>query len=243
MITLSEGYRACGSLSWCTLPDGLCLRDENQGCDPVTWASVGTSFPLGLTLPPAPEGRKRFVFCLKDMGLCQVQPSPKTLATISQLPDQNGEGREWGIHSGKGAGVIVFSASSLCSVIWRQAEIAEPRRLTTVYSVSEGRGRGHAAVFTSSPTSCGWSLHAEIQWLHQTPLTHILSCLIGKAIKPESSRAPWLSMIYFDFSVSSHVTSARRLNAFYQYIPADFCNIFSRIKCDLTNWAQYYSSL
>lgn len=73
----------------------------------ILWhgASVGTSFPLGLTLPSAPEGRERFVFCLKDVVLCQVQPSPETSATISWLPDQDGEGREWwwwGIHSGMG---------------------------------------------------------------------------------------------------------------------------------------------
>lgn len=60
----------------------------------MTGASVGTSFPLGLT---APEGRERFVFCLKDVGLCQVQPRD---ITIRWLPDQDGEGRGWGIHSG-----------------------------------------------------------------------------------------------------------------------------------------------
>lgn len=88
---------------------------------------------------------------------------------------------------------------ALCPVIWRQAEIAEPRRSTTVYSASEGRGRGHVTVFTSSLTSCGWSSLAGIQWLHQTLLTHILSCLIGKAIKHESSRAPRLCMTYSEF--------------------------------------------
>lgn len=68
----------------------------------MTRASAGTSFPLGLTLHSAPEGRKQFVFCLKDMGLSQVQPSPENSAAISQLPDQNGEGGEWGIHSRMG---------------------------------------------------------------------------------------------------------------------------------------------
>lgn len=171
----------------------------------MTQASVGTSFPLGLTLPSAPEGRERFVFCSRDAVLCQVQPSPDTSTTISWLPDQQWGGQRLGggVHSGTGAGVIVLSASSLFPVIWRQAEIAEPRRSTTVYSVSEGRGRGHATVFTSSLTSCGWSPLAGIQWLHQTLLTHILSCLIGKAIKHESSRAPRPCVIYSEFSVSS----------------------------------------
>lgn len=68
----------------------------------MTRASVGTSFPLGLTLPQAPEGRERFVFSLKDMGLCQVQPSPETSTAISWLPGLDWEGREWGIHSGMG---------------------------------------------------------------------------------------------------------------------------------------------
>lgn len=66
----------------------------------MTRASVGTSFPLGLTSLSAPEGREWFV--LKDMGLCQVQPSPETTTTISWLPGQDGEGQEWGIHSGTG---------------------------------------------------------------------------------------------------------------------------------------------
>lgn len=44
-----------------------------------------------------------------------------------------------------------------------------------------------------------------IQWLHQTLLTPILSCPIGKAIKPESSRAPRLCMMYFGFSGSSRI--------------------------------------
>lgn len=142
------------------------------------------------------------------VGLCQVQPCPETSATINWLPGQEREGRDWGIHNGTGVGVgvIVLSASSLCPVIWRQAEIAEPCRSTTVYSASEGSGRGHVTVFTSSLTSCGWSPLAGIQWLHQTLLTHILSCLIGKAIKHESSRAPRLCMIYFEFSVSSQIT-------------------------------------
>lgn len=73
--------------------------------------------------------------------------------------------------------------ASLRLEIWWQAEIAWPCRLATVYSASKGRGRGHVTVFTSSLTSCGWSPLAGIQWLHQTLLTPILSCPIGKAIK------------------------------------------------------------
>lgn len=107
-------------------------------------------------------------------------------------------------------GVLVTLCSphqaSLYLVIWRQAEIAWPHSSATVYSMSLGRGRGHETVFTSSLTSCGWSPFAEIQWLHQTLLTHRLPCLIGKAIKHESSRAPRLRMMYFEFSGSSQIT-------------------------------------
>lgn len=74
----------------------------------MTWASVGTSFPLGLAIPPAPEGREWFVFCMKDVGLCKVQPSPETWTTICWLNGQDNEGREWG----GSAYVIVLSTSS-----------------------------------------------------------------------------------------------------------------------------------
>jgi len=70
----------------------------------VTGASVDTSFPLGLPSPSAPKGREQSVFCLKEVGLCQVHPSPETSTTISWLPDQDGEGRGWGILSGAEAG-------------------------------------------------------------------------------------------------------------------------------------------
>lgn len=36
---------------------------KNRGRQPVTWASVGTSFPLAFGFFPTPDGREQFVFC------------------------------------------------------------------------------------------------------------------------------------------------------------------------------------
>lgn len=141
------------------------------------------------------------------MGLGQVQPSPERHPLLfAGFLAGTGRAESGGFTVGVGWCDCPPRLKPLPLVIWRQAEIAEPRRSTTVYSASEGRGRGHVTVFTSSLTSCGWSSLAGIQWLHQTLLTHILSCLIGKAIKHESSRAPRLCMIYLELSVSSQIT-------------------------------------
>lgn len=130
--------------------------------------------------------------------------SLQTLTTISWLPEQAGECTNcvWG---GPAVGPTVLWASSSWPVICRQAEIAKPRCWTTVYSLSEGRGRGHATVFTSTPTLCGWSLSLCWNTMAAPDTAHSHTVLPHwKSYKTRVIRAPRLRMIYF--SVSSQVT-------------------------------------
>lgn len=106
---------------------------------------------------------------LKDVVLCQVRPSLLTLITISWLPERDREGREWGIHS---------KTRGLCPIIWRQAEIAEPCHLTTVYSMREANVAVqqyllHHWLHVGGPPPPRWNTIAEPDTAHShTVLPH-----------------------------------------------------------------------
>lgn len=166
---------------------------KNQGRQPVAWASVGTSFPLASRFRlfffffPAPKGREQFVYCTTVVGLFQVQPQLRDEGYYLQVR----AARSWGgLHSQWDVSPGVIVRSSVCPMIWRQAEIAWDCLWATVCFASEEKGgRGCAGFMWVVPPNL-----TGIQWLHQTALAHILSWPIGKAIKHESSRDPRLCM-------------------------------------------------
>lgn len=135
-----------------------------------------------------------------------TQPRDMDYYLLASWPGQRGQ-RVGGSQWDGSAYVIVLSASSKplpCDLEASWDSLAPPFD----HSLPCERGKGtwpcNSIYFI---TDFMWVVPlAGIQWLHQTPLTHILSCPIGKAIKHESSRAPRLCMMYFEFSGSSQIT-------------------------------------
>lgn len=152
----------------------------------MTFTSVGTSFPLGLSLSLAPEGPKRFVFGFKDVGLCQVQCSLQTLTTISWLPEQAAEclcARR--TRSGADGPLCLQLLACDLQASWDSK--ASLLNHSLFFEWGKGTWPCNSIYFNTRLYVGGPSPFAETQWLHQTLHTHILSCLIGKAIKHESS--------------------------------------------------------
>lgn len=230
--------------AWCPI-----FGDKKQGRHPVTWASVGTSFPLGLTLPPAPEGRKWFVFCLKDMGLCQVQPCPETLTTIIQLPDQNREGREWGICSGTGGwcDCLLRLKPLHCDLEASWDSRAPPFDHSLLCERGKGTWPCSSIYFITDfmwvVPPCSNTMAAPDSAHSHTVLPHWKSHKTWVVQGSQTVRDIfWVFCFLKDYFTFAGFLPEDWMH-FYQYTSVFFCNIFCRIKCDLTNCAHYYSSL
>lgn len=115
--------------------------------------------PSGLSLSSflfflAPKGREQFVYCTTVVGLFQAQPQPRDTGYYLQVR----AARSWGgLHSQWDVSPGVIVRSSVCPMIWRQAEIAWDCLWATVCFASEEKGgRGCAGfmwVVPPPPTS------------------------------------------------------------------------------------------
>lgn len=118
---------------------------KNQECQPVTWASVGTSFPLVFCFFPTRDGREQLVFSTTGRrALPSSAPTETWAATMQARAPRNRGGfcSPWDMSPG------VIVRSSLCPVMWRQAEIAWDCLWAAVCFASEEKGGRGCAGYT-----------------------------------------------------------------------------------------------
>lgn len=162
---------------------------ENQGRQPVTWASVGTSFPLAspfLLLFFFPDSAGAWAVCLLHNRR-------------GALPSSAPAGRHGLLFASEGSQKLGWVALTVGRESWRDCSL-QPLPCDLEASWEHGTASGPQFALRARKkggTGGTWlrRLHVGgppsnltgIQWLHQTALAHILSWPIGKAIKHESS--------------------------------------------------------